>query len=432
MALNIWLLKAGEILPNEKREGLLRTGFLAEVLRKRGHRVTWWSSTFHHFKKKHLFDRSTALTVEPGYELRLLHANAYERNISFRRFRNHYLEAKEFRRLAPLEQKPDVIVAALPTLDLALAATRYARANGIPIVVDIRDLWPEIFVDILPGFARPLGRLALLPLYRQLGEICRGATALSAVSPEILDYALARSGRERSVWDRHFWLGSSITPISEVAREAARVEWRCRTGKQDLFMVTFIGAFSGKLELETVIEAARLLAARSSRIHFVLAGAGDTFAGVKDLAAGLSNVTLPGWVDRGEVPGLLAASSVGLAPFRSRQDFMWSLPTKAIEYMSAGLPVVSSLKGSLATALKRYDCGVTYENGDAASLAEALLALEADPVRARALAQNSAAVGTREFSGAVVYGAMADHVEKFVESRRGKFPTAANQQLDSI
>ena len=62
----------------------------------------------------------------------------------------------------------------------------------------------------------------------------------------------------------------------------------------------------------------------------------------------------PGWVNKPEIWILMRIAQVGLAPYRSTEDFIISIPNKAIEYMSAGLPVISSLKMIIRIACFLY------------------------------------------------------------------------------
>ena len=50
----------------------------------------------------------------------------------------------------------------------------------------------------------------------------------------------------------------------------------------------------------------------------------------------------PGWVDAAKIFVLMRRSAVGLDPLPDRYDFLATINNKAIEYMSAGLPVISS------------------------------------------------------------------------------------------
>src|SRR5262249_17760748 len=86
LPMNVWLLKDGENLPIQPSARKMRMWMLADRLQERGHSVVWWSSTFSHQMRTLLYQSDVSLAVRDRLELRLLHANAYERNVSWARY----------------------------------------------------------------------------------------------------------------------------------------------------------------------------------------------------------------------------------------------------------------------------------------------------------------------------------------------------------
>ncbi len=129
----------------------------------RGTRSTWWSSTHSHQRKTLLFDADRDVEVASGFRLKLLHAGGYRRNRSFARLLHHSRLAAKFRRLAPSLSKPDVIVSAFPTIGLAYEAVAFAKRRDIPVIIDIRDPWPDILLEFTPRALRVPARVALAP-----------------------------------------------------------------------------------------------------------------------------------------------------------------------------------------------------------------------------------------------------------------------------
>src|SRR5207247_1738128 len=122
--MHVWLVTVGEPLPTDgANDRLLRAGILADLLHRRGHTVVWWTSTFDHVRKRHRFDADTIRDLEPGYRLVLLHGTGYTKNVSLRRIADHRATARAFTRLAEAQDRPDVILCSLPTLELSAAAT---------------------------------------------------------------------------------------------------------------------------------------------------------------------------------------------------------------------------------------------------------------------------------------------------------------------
>ena len=103
---------------------------------------------------------------------------------------------------------------------------------------------------------------------------------------------------------------------------------------------------------------------------------------------------MTGWVDHSALPGLIARMDVATAPYPPSENSYFS-PLKLYEYLAVGRPIVASAIGQTADVIKDGINGILTPPGDAAALAEALLALRANPARAAALGRAAALEGAR-------------------------------------
>jgi len=172
--------------------------------------------------------------------------------------------------------------------------------------------------------------------------------------------------------------------------------------------------------LGTIIEAARKLKKQNRSFRFILCGSGDNFAYYKNLAIDCDNVIFPGWVGAADIWTLMRIASVGLAPYLSIQNFTMNLPNKPLEYLSAGLPIVSSLNGVLRDLLLNYDCGVTYANGNSDDLVSTLVNLYDHPELIRKMSENAYALYKEKFIAEKVYNNMISHLELVCENYRNQ------------
>jgi glycosyltransferase involved in cell wall biosynthesis len=413
----VWLVTVGEPLPLPPGARLLRTGLLADVLIRLGHHVVWWNSTFDVSAKAQRFDQDTRLLVSANYELRLLHSVGYRRNVSPRRLLEQEGVARKFRRLSRSEPRPDVILCSYPTLELCREAIQYGRSQGVPVVLDVRDLWPEAVVELAPAMLRPMARLSLRPLSSLARRLSGDATAITGVTREAVDWLLSRSGRRKTDLDRPFPPGyPESVPTPDAARDARRYWARLGiTPDCDDFVVCFFGAITPSSELPTVLSAARLLHEQGYRFRFVLCGAGPKLAEWRGWSRTLDNVLLPGWVDAARIWTLMRMSQVGLACYVDNTNYRHVLSNKPVEYMSAGLPVVSSNKGALRRLLDEHDCGVNYEGTDPSALARVLADLQDDPDRVHRMSVNATHLYQREFRAEQVYEAMSRYLEHIAD-----------------
>lgn len=107
-----------------------------------------------------------------------------------RRFFDHRIIAHKFKMLAPTLPRPDAIVTAMPAYDLAYQAVTYAKKHSIPVIVDIRVQWPDIFLDHVPGPANVLTRLLLSREFSMLKSLMRKADGLVSLTTPLLRWGL--------------------------------------------------------------------------------------------------------------------------------------------------------------------------------------------------------------------------------------------------
>ncbi|MCA9232418.1 MAG: glycosyltransferase family 4 protein [Planctomycetales bacterium] len=419
--MRIWLITVAEPLPIDSENArLLRTGILAEALAAKGHEVVWWTSTFDHFAKKNRFGEDTCVTVRDGYEVRMLYGNEYKKNISLARIRNHRQVAKAFWRLASEAEPPEVILCSMPTVELSLAAARFGGQRSIPVLLDLRDLWPDIFVDHVPRLLRPVVNWATVSMRRDLAEACRSAFGLVGMTEEFLDWGLEYAGRPRHTYDQVIPLAYRRDPPPVAALDKANAFWKeKKIGiEPEEFVVCFFGNLSKRYELHNVIHAAKLLNKRSVRCRFVLCGKGEDMANCQRLAAGQDNVCFPGWVGAAEIWTLMRKSKLGIVPYPSSRDFVRSIPNKAIEYLSAGLPIITSLSGTLQKLVETEACGVRYQNGDAEMLADAVAGLATDPGLLAQMSANAEKLFADRFVAEKVYPQLISCLEELAHRHR--------------
>lgn len=418
--MRVWLVTVGEPLPTDGGVArLFRTGMTANELLARGHDVVWWTSAFDHFTRQNRFESDTAIETGNGCKLWLLHGPEYKKSISWSRLKNHHHVAKAFEQLSEGEASPDVILCSMPTIELAVSATKYGKENGVPVILDIRDLWPDIIVDQAPKGTRWLARAGLNYMFRQLRQACQDATAITGITDGCVDWALAHGRRSRTLLDRSFALAYSAKPPSADDLDRAHHGWHdLGVGRDpEEFTICFFGPISRRYELRDVVKAAKIVEQQRPKCRFVICGNGEDLPTCKRLAASCNNVSFPGWVGAAEIWSLLRIAKLGLVPHPSTRDYMLSLPNKSIECLSGGLPVVTSLSGTLQRLLEEEHCGVRYPNGDYQALAQIVCDLYDSPDRVRELSANATRVFQDRFTAQRVYGEMCEYLVQIAVPR---------------
>lgn len=411
--MNLWLLKDGEHLPLQSDVGKMRTWMLGEAAAARGHDVTWWSSNHSHQQKRRLTDGDRDIDVAPRFRVRLLDAGGYRHNRSVRRVMHHRRLAMRFRQQAEAAERPDLIVTSFPFIELASEGVEYARRHGIPVLVDIRDPWPDVFEKPLRDKLGPMAAPVLSYFDSRARECLRRANALVAVSDGFLDWALAKAGRTRAAADRVFYIGARQTSATSPRRRAALLSQL--GADDDAIVFLFVGSFGYSYQLELIGRLAERMCAAHPAAHFVIAGDGTQRATVERHAARLSNFHYLGWQAGPRVRELLASADVGLAPY---DQLPGCLPNKVVEYLSAGLPVLSSIDGDLPSLLDRYGAGLSYGAGCLDECYEQAAAICASPAVLQRMARGAERLFTERFEAEAIYASYVDHLERLVHETR--------------
>jgi glycosyltransferase involved in cell wall biosynthesis len=415
--LRIALVTVGEPLPEADlgKPRLLRTGVLAERLANRGHHVDWWTSTFDHYGKRQRSE-ADASYMWRGVEIHMLKSVGYRSNVSPRRFVEHYQIAHKFAGRIRRGPKPDVVLASLPTLELAVACVRFGREVGVPVLVDVRDLWPDAILDLAPSRLRGIAAALFWWMRRAAVEALRDCSGIIGISDAYLAWGLRHARRPRRDEDAVFPLG--YVPPVETPEGSGLAALRLRAFGVDeqRTLCWYVGSFGRLYDLEPVLEAARLAESEfGDTVQFVISGDGELGATWREKAAAARNVIFTGWIGADEINWLRARVAVGFQPYLAGAP--QGLANKLFEYLSAGIPVVSSLQGENAMLIAEHGCGVTYLAGNGASCFEALRPLLRDSALQKKMGSNGRRLFVERFDADKVFDGLADHLEHVACSR---------------
>jgi glycosyltransferase involved in cell wall biosynthesis len=275
-----------------------------------------------------------------------------------------------------LRARPDVVLASSPTMFLGPAAWCLARITRACFVWDIRDItWN--YVDELAR-RRP-HRLLAAPLMRAMWATARRADLVAAATPGILEML-----REGGVADERLVL---VSNAATAAPEPAPLPARNNGRRPSVAYVGFIGRLQG---LDVLVDVAGAL----PDVDFVVAGEGPLRGDIESHAAerALANLRFTGYLAPDEVRAVYGDSDVLFAHLRRSPTLdRTALPTKLLEYMAAGRPIVYGGAGAAAEQIAAIGCGVAVAPEDAPAIAGAIRRVLADQAWAEELARRGRA-----------------------------------------
>ena len=147
--------------------------------------------------------------------------------------------------------------------------------------------------------------------------------------------------------------------------------------------VVYLGHLSPDRGVGEMIELAGLL--RPHGITVELIGPADARARAQiEPAQAEGLIRWAGFVPNDQAMPMVDGALAGLSLLRDEPNFRHSLPTKVVEYMARGVPVVTTPLPAAAELATRHECGFVVPFGDTRAAADAVLELAADaPLRAK-------------------------------------------------
>lgn len=168
----------------------------------------------------------------------------------------------------------------------------------------------------------------------------------------------------------------AIHPVAAVDNPLRR-EWAL----DDHFVVCYSGNMGRAHEFDTILDAARRLAAAAPDVRFLFIGDGAQKPPVEESARrrGLTNVLFRPYQDRAMLSLSLGTGDAHLVSLRPELEGL-IFPSKLYGILAAGRPVlfVGDPKGEVAQLIEREGVGAAVSQGDAARLASELLRLAGD------------------------------------------------------
>ena len=235
--------------------------------------------------------------------------------------------------------RPDVVYASSPHLLTGLAGLILARRWRARFVLEIRDLWPQVLVD--------MGQMeASSPIYRALEKL---EARLYAEADRIV--VLAEGTRNHLAEQ-----GVRKSKIELIPNAADPSDFNVVRSREDLrsdfgftrFTCVYAGAHGPANGLHLLIDAAEGLSDAS--VDFVLVGNGPAKPELirRVHAGGLQNVRFLEPIPKSQMPNLLAAADVGLHVLADVPLFRYGIsPNKVFDYLAAGLPMITNVPGKI-------------------------------------------------------------------------------------
>jgi len=373
---------------------------LAEKLSELDTSVELVTSDFLHQKKEKRVVSSELSRLK--YKVTLINEPAYKKNVSIKRFYSHYKMARNLKKYLKTRKVPDLIYCAVPSLDIALVAARYAKKNRVKFIIDIQDLWPEAFKMILniPILFYPMKKIA--------DYIYKTADEIIAVSETYKDRALRVNNKP--IEGKTVYLGIDLKRFDtyfnqhQFHNKPSNEIWLC-----------YVGTLGHSYDLTTVIDALEIIMCDKGidNIRFIVMGDGPLKSKFEDYSKSKQiSILFTGRLPYDEMVGILGVCDIAVNPIT--RGAAGSIINKHADYAAAGLPVLNTQESlEYRNLVNSYNMGLNCNNNDPKDLAEKLIILFENPEMRIEMGKNSRRLAEDKFDRRNSYKVINDLIEKY-------------------
>ncbi len=319
----------------------------------------------------------------------------------------------------------DVVISTSPQFFSGIAGSLLAYIKRLPLIVEIRDLWPLSITDM--GMMET-GSHAVKRLEALEEMLYKSADTVVVVSEPFRQHIAERTP------------GTTVDDIAVVTNGVDVERFHPDNDGQALrdqlgvtgTLAVYAGTHGLAMGLTTVVEAARL----APEVTVAFIGEGAAKADVIMAAKGVPNVHfLPGQ-QRDAMPAIYAAADVCLVPLRDLEVFQTVIPSKMFEIWATGKPIILGVRGHAAAMTQASGGGIVVTPEDPAELAAALKRIAADPKAASAMGMSGRAHVMTDYNRDVLadryLDIMADTIRTADISRRPRWLSLVRRVVQAL
>ena len=290
----------------------------------------------------------------------------------------------------------DLIFATSTPLTIALPAVYAARRQAIPMVFEVRDLWPTMPIAV-GALRNPLAIMGA----RWLEDFAyRNARSVVALSPGMRDGVAARGYDPERITVIPNSCDNAL--FAGISREEARA-WlyerhpELRGGG----LLGYTGTIGRINSVQYLVEMAAEAAGRHSPLRFVAFGEGieqeEVLALARERGVLGRNFWLHPPLPKREMPYVMRALDLPTSLFKNVPEMRHNSANKFFDALAACRPILINYEGWQAPLLRESGAGLVAPPGDPVAALQMAEALLSDPSRLRAAEEAAGRLARERF-----------------------------------
>ncbi|HRI21865.1 MAG TPA: glycosyltransferase family 4 protein [Panacibacter sp.] len=253
-------------------------------------------------------------------------------------------------------EKFDLVVVTSPPLFVGFSGYLISRLKRIPLLFEVRDLWPESAIDTGVLTNKLIIKLA----FWFEAFIYRKAKLINVLTPAFY----ATLAAQKNVPEEKLIMipnAADFTLTDELLLHFDRQKFRRQLHLDDYFVITYVGAHGVANHLQQLLHAAKAL--EDTNVLFLLIGQGMEKERLQQMAAGMNiiNVRFIDPVPKKDIFKYILASEMGASVLKKADAFKTVYSNKTFDYMSCSIPVLMAIDGVSRKLVEDAGCGVYVE-----------------------------------------------------------------------
>lgn len=341
--MNIWIINHYATPPCIS--GLVRHYYFSKYLTMWGHNVKIFTASAIHNTDINIVDDELFYKEEKydDVEYTFLKTSSYSGN-GFLRIKNMLEFTKKVRKISRYFEKPDIIYTSSPDLLTAHAALKLGKKLKVPVITEIRDLWPLSIVSI-NGISN--GNPMIKMLYYLEKRIYLKSDSIIHTMPCWYNYIVDQGWNDAISKDKAYYINNGVD-IKEYEQNVKKYPCTDSTMNDiNIFKIVYAGSLRKAYRLIELVKLAKEIAIRGHKdIVFVFYGDGPEKETLQNYCKNynVNNVYFKGKVEKKYIPGILAKSDINFISFSDgRIKNYGNSNNKLFEYLASGKPIISNL-----------------------------------------------------------------------------------------
>lgn len=280
-------------------------------------------------------------------------------------------------------RRPDVIIGTVPALPTSWITLLVSRAIGVPYIIDIRDVWPELLTENR-RWKRAVGSRSLREKILSKGPLqvviwlverlitlsLKKAEAIITTSERHAEHLRSVVGIQQPI--------ATIRNVFPVMSRTASVRENAEPESRPLHVV-YAGTIGLAQNLNNVFDAYKLATRTGTKIDLKIIGGGAAFDSLrKRVAEENLDIEVIDQLPNNKLSGYYEWADTALVHLTDWSAFDMAVPSKIFELMSNGIHITAAVEGEAAELIETLQAGDVISPEDPQALAQVWHKLQAD------------------------------------------------------